>query len=96
MKRKVLQPDLAAKYEEIITDYHQLINETSLDLFKEAMLAVERMAMPADTEQLISYQKTMANKTLLFATFLVNSIKIQEKELLEQLNGNSDQASMSR
>jgi radical SAM superfamily enzyme YgiQ (UPF0313 family) len=94
MKRKVLQPDLAAKYEEIITDYHQLINETSLDLFKEAMLTVERMAIPVDTEQLISYQKTMANKTLLFAAFLVNSIKIQEKELLEQLNGNSDQASI--
>ncbi|MDL1984284.1 MAG: B12-binding domain-containing radical SAM protein [Deltaproteobacteria bacterium] len=96
MKRKVLQPDLAAKYEEIITNYHQLINETSLDIFKEAMLTVERMAIPVDTEQLIFYQKTMANKTLLFAAFLVNSIKIQEKELLEQLNGNSDQASMSR
>ena len=94
MKRKVLQPDLAAKYEEIITDYHQLINETSLDLFKEAMLSVRRMPIPVDTEQLISYQKTMANKTLLFAAFLSSGIKAQEKELLEQLNENSEQASI--
>jgi len=89
-RRKTLRAETVSQYKEAIDDYQQLINETSLDLFKDAVAAVEKMDLPVDAELLRSYGEDLTQKTLRFAAFLTNIVKTQEKELQEYLDESAE------
>lgn len=82
--RKRLPEDLARHYEGLIHDFQQLINETSLDIFKETITWVENLGKPESVE---SFRYDLTCKTLRFAEFLANqAIQPQEKEFIRAIN----------
>ena len=81
-----LKPEDIATNNESIDDYAQLINETSLDIFKEAVMAVEEIPATAAPDSHKSVQQELMQRTLQFAKFLAGVIDIQEKELVNGIH----------
>lgn len=69
-------------FEEVCSDLTQLINVTSLDIFKEALNLVENTASLGDHEQFKNVQVKLMDKTMLFAQTLRGLIDISRNELL--------------
>jgi len=79
-------PEDIATNNESIDDYAQLINETALDIFKEAVNAVEEIPATAAPDDYKSVQHELTQRTLQFAAFLAGVIDMQEKELLSGIH----------
>jgi len=86
LNKGALVPEIIDTYNEFIDDYEQLINETALDIFKEAVTAAEGILPTAEPYSSKRVQQELTQRTLQFAAFLAGIIDMQEKELLNGIH----------
>jgi anaerobic magnesium-protoporphyrin IX monomethyl ester cyclase len=91
IKRKLIDDYVLSEYREVINDYQRLINETSLDIFKEAITTIEKMTALEDMEDVLTFHKNLSQKTLRFAAFLSSVLNTQEQALLLELHESEKQ-----
>jgi len=85
--RKSLPEEMLKRHQEEVQDYRQLINETSLDLFKRAMGAVEARGPMPNPEAVMAIQGDLIQETLDFMNFLIiNVIQAKEQELRQEIH----------
>lgn len=82
---KCLTDQEASKFDAVIDDYTKLVNETSLDIFKETLKAVENDNGQVYDNTLKTFQKKLAMKISGFAAMLIGFIHVQEKDFLNGL-----------
>jgi anaerobic magnesium-protoporphyrin IX monomethyl ester cyclase len=86
LNHAVLAPEVIAANNEWLDDYAQLINETSLDIFKEAVTAVEKIQAVNEPDSYKRVRQELTQRTLQFTAFLAGVIDMQEKELLNGIH----------
>jgi len=79
-QKQGLANQLTQSIEESCRDLTQLINITSLDIFKEALECVEKLEFPGDSQRIQELKETLSQKTLKFARSLTGLIQIQKSE----------------
>ncbi|MBM4305205.1 MAG: B12-binding domain-containing radical SAM protein [Deltaproteobacteria bacterium] len=85
-KKRTLGDEVLRQYSEIVNDYNKLINETSLDVFKEVMAEVEKVTYSPNSENVLNFEQSLIQKALRFATFLSSILNTQRQALLEKLH----------
>lgn len=88
-KRKRVDPEFLAKYEEILEDDRRLLNEVTLDLFKEAMNAIESVSLPVNSSWVENTEDQFIHKALGFLDFMLKALRLQERELMKDLDARS-------
>ena len=81
VNRQVYGPEQTKMNEEICLNLEKLIDETSLDIFKEAMDWVESCYTPGDQKHLTEFKEQLIEKTLAVTRSLALIIDLQKKEI---------------
>ncbi len=74
-----------SEVEESCQDLTQLINETSLDIFKEAMGWVEKVPDLSDEKLLAKFQDSLIEKTIMFARSLSGIIAMEQADFFGEI-----------